>query len=79
MPAVTQDVVTSLDAMSAVNALVHVDEIYHLYVTDRKTIPDLNTPQYHQFNDRSSATWTSDDQIYILSTEGEPKDLASLL
>ncbi len=55
------------------------DKIYHLYVTDRKAIPDLNTPQYHQFNDRSSATWTSDDQLYILSTEGEPQDLASLL
>ncbi len=55
------------------------DKIYHLYVTDRKAIPDLNTPQFHQFNDRSTATWTSDDQLYILSTEGEPQDLASLL
>ncbi len=33
MPAVTQDVVTSLDAMSAVNALVHVDEIYRVPLT----------------------------------------------
>ena len=33
MPAVTQDIVTSLDAMSAVNALVHVDEIYRVPLT----------------------------------------------
>lgn len=55
------------------------DRIYHLYVTERKDIPNLISPKYHQFNDRSSATWTSDDQLYILSTKGEPKDLASLL
>ena len=33
MPAVTQDVVTSLDARSAVNALAYVDEIYRAPLT----------------------------------------------
>jgi hypothetical protein len=55
------------------------DKIYHLYVTEQKGIPGLKSPKYHQFNDQSSATWTNDDQLYILTTEGEPKDLASLL
>lgn len=55
------------------------NRLYHLYVTERKKIPTLHNPKYQQFDNCASATWTSDDQIYILTTEGESQDLAKLL
>ncbi len=58
------------------------DKVYHLYVTKRDEFPyaeNLPSPKYHKNDDHATATWTSNDQLYLLTTEGDVKDLAKLL
>ncbi len=49
------------------------DRLYHLYVTEQNKLPDLNNnkPTINNWGEITTAAWTINNQLYILSAEGD--------
>ncbi len=58
------------------------EKVYNLYVTHRGGLAierSQSSPYYKQFGEYSTALWTKDNLIYVLTVEGQPEDLSPLL
>ena len=57
-------------------------KVFNLYVAKREALDikrDQPSPFYKQFGKYSTALWTADDLIYVLTVEGKEEDLSPLL
>ncbi len=72
-----------LDGMPVGMLCFEIDgDLVHVFTIDRASIPgqtDLPTPVVHQFDKHCSATWTADDQIFVLATRASAEKLLALL
>lgn len=58
------------------------DKLYHLYVADAHQLeidPHHSMPEYSQFGQFATASWTENSSIYVLTVEGKTEELGPFL